>query len=148
MQQLSTMQITISADQAKTIAQAIREGMWEWHIYLGYALAFLVLYRIVLFFVDSSKKESFNSLTLHKKMVKLSYYLFYALIFFMSVSGLVLEFHESLSLAKDTAHDIKEVHEFVYNFFLFFVPAHIIGVVIADNGDEQGLTSTMINGKA
>jgi cytochrome b561 len=147
MQKLSEMNIDITAEQAKILAKAVRAGMWEWHILLGYALAFLVLYRVVLFFTDSSQKQNFASLTLHKKIVHLSYYLFYAVILFMSVSGLVIHFYELLSLSKDTAHDIKEVHELVYNFLLFFVPIHITGVIIAENGEEKGLISSMVNGK-
>ncbi len=51
------------------------------------------------------------------------------------------------SLSNDIAHDIKEIHKFVYNYLLFFVPLHITGVIIAENSDESGLISTMINGK-
>jgi cytochrome b561 len=147
-QQLSTFDINITQEQAKIVAKAIRAGMWEWHIILGYALAFFLLYRVVLFFVDSSQKSSFSSLTPHKKIVKLSYYLFYSLTFFMSVSGLVIHFYELLSLSQDTAHEIKEAHEFIYNFFLFFVPIHILGVIVAESRDEKGLISSMVNGEA
>ncbi len=148
MQKLAEIDIEISAQQAKVLAKAIRAGMWEWHILLGYSLAFLVIYRVALFFLDSSQKESFTSLTLHKKAVKLSYYLFYAVTLFMSVSGLVIHFYEALSLSKESAHDIKEVHELVYNFLLIFVPLHITGVVIAENRDEKGLISSMVNGRS
>lgn len=148
MTKLADMQIVITADQAKVLAKAIRAGMWEWHILLGYALAFLVLYRIFLYFRDSSVKESFSSLSLHKKGVKLLYYVFYATLLFMTVSGLVIHFHELLGITKEMAHDIAELHEAVYNFIMIFVPIHIAGVVIADNRDEKGLVSTMINGKS
>lgn len=148
MTKLADMQVEITADQAKVLAKAIRAGMWEWHIILGYALAFLVVYRIVLFFTDKSQKESFNSLTLHKKGVRSLYYVLYATLFFMSVSGLAIHFHEILGITKEMAHDIAEIHEAVYNFILIFVPLHIAGVVIADNTEEKGITSTMINGKS
>ena len=50
MSKFSEMGVVITKEQAKVVAQTIRDGMWEWHIILGYALAFLVLYRIYLFF--------------------------------------------------------------------------------------------------
>lgn len=147
MAQLSEMGIEITKDQAATLAKAIRAGMWEWHIILGYALAALVLFRIYLYFKDESVTEKFSALNLHKKGVKSLYYLFYATIFFMSVSGLVIHFYQELSLTKEFAHDIKEIHELVFYAVMYFVPVHIAGVIIADNMEEKGLISTMVNGK-
>jgi len=147
MNQLATIGVEITAIQAKVIAKAIRAGMWEWHIILGYALAFSIIYRIILFFRDSSQKQSWSDLDLHKKTVKFSYYLLYGVLLFMTVSGFVIYFHEVLGLSNEKAHDIKEVHEFLYNFILIFVPLHIMGVVIAENRDEEGIVSTIINGK-
>jgi cytochrome b561 len=146
MTKLSEINVEITTEQAKVLAKAIRAGMWEWHIILGYALAFLIIYRIFLYFKDSSKKETFNSLSLHKKAVQISYYIIYATLIFMSISGFVIYFYQDLGLLKETAHDIKEIHELVYNVILYFVPLHIAGVIIADNQDEKGLISSMING--
>ena len=147
MQKLMEMDITVTTEQAKILAKAVRAGMWEWHIILGIALAFLVLYRIFLFFKDTSIKTAFSELSLHKKVVKVSYFIFYGVLLFMTISGLVINFYEVLNITKDKAHEIKEVHELMYNFFLVFVPIHIAGVLIAENRDEPGLISSMINGK-
>ncbi|MDA3908164.1 MAG: cytochrome b/b6 domain-containing protein [Sulfurimonas sp.] len=147
MNKLSEINIEISAEQAKVLAKAVRAGMWEWHIILGYALAFLILFRIYLYFKDTSKRENFSSLSLHKKAVHLSYYFIYATLVFMAISGLMIHFYQDLGLLKETSHDIKEIHELVFNIILYFVPLHIAGVIIADNRDEKGLISTMINGK-
>ena len=64
----------------------------------------------------------------------------------MTVSGLTIHFHELLGLTKDMAHDIKEIHELVFNAVLIFVPLHIVGVIIAENRDEKGIISSMIHG--
>ena len=147
MSKLAEFDVLISAEQAKILAKSIRAGMWEWHIILGYALVFLLLYRVYLFFKDSSKKEPFWSLSLHKKGVKSLYYLIYATLFFMSVSGFSIYFYQDLGLSKATAHDIKDIHELVFNIIMVFVPLHIAGVVIAENSDEKGIISSMVNGK-
>ena len=55
-------------------------------------------------------------------------------------------FYQELVLLKETAHDIKELHEAVYNIILIFVPLHVAGVVVADIRDEKGIISNMING--
>ncbi len=145
---LSVMDIEVSSEQAKVLAKAIRAPMWEWHIILGYALAVLLILRIGLFFTQSGKRnfKDINSQSLHKKMVKVGYIGIYGILAFMTISGLSIHFHEDLGLLKETAHDIKEVHELVFNAVWIFVAVHIAGVVIAENRDEKGIISDMING--
>jgi cytochrome b561 len=148
MQKLSEINIDVTAEQAKVLAKAIRAPMWEWHIILGYALAALVLWRILLFFTQSGRQNyrHLKEENLHKKMVKLGYLAIYAILLFMTVSGFLIYFYEALGLTKDTAHNIKEVHELHYNVLLYFVPLHIIGVFVAENKDEKGILSDMVNG--
>jgi len=114
---LLNMDIEVTSEQAKLLAKAVRAPMWEWHILLGYALFALIIIRLFLFFTKSGKQNFINikSLSLHKKMVQFGYIGIYAILFFMSISGLILTFYQELGLAKTTAHDIKEVHELVFN---------------------------------
>ena len=147
-QKLSEINIEVTADQAKGLATAIRAPMWEWHIFLGYALAVLLFWRLLLFFTQSGKMnyQNLKEKTLHKKMVAISYIILYAVILFMVITGLSIHFYEALSLTKDTANDIKEIHELVYNAILIFVPLHIIGVIVAENRNEKGIISDMTHG--
>jgi Ni/Fe-hydrogenase 1 B-type cytochrome subunit len=147
MSKLSEMGTDITIEDAKILAKAIRAGMWEWHIILGYALAFLVIYRIFLFFGDESKKDDFSSLDLHKKAVKISYYVVYATLLFMTISGFAIYFYKDLELSKEFAGMIKDAHEAAFYIIMFFVPLHIVGVFFADAKEEHGIVSTMINGK-
>ena len=142
------MDIEVSSEQAKVLAKSIRAPMWDWHIILGYGLAFLLIWRIALFFTQSGKQnyQNLKKETLHKKAVKLGYIAIYAILAFMTISGLVIHFYKELSILKDTAHNIKEVHELAYNAILIFVPMHIVGVFIAENQDEKGILSDMVNG--
>jgi len=146
--QLSTMDIEVSSEQAKILAKAVRAPMWEWHILLGYALAALLLVRMVLFFTRSGRENfiDIKSSTLHKKMVKIGYIGIYSILTFMAVSGLLLTFSETIGLMKETVHTIKEVHEFVFNAVWIFAALHIAGVVVADITDEKGIISDMVNG--
>ncbi|MBU1990110.1 cytochrome b/b6 domain-containing protein [bacterium] len=148
MTQLAQMQIEITTEQAAVLAKAIRAGMWEWHIILGYALVLLILFRIYLFFFDKSEKAAFSSLDLHKKAVNVSYYIIYGTLVFMALSGLAIHFYQELLLSKETAHTIKELHELIFTIILYFVPLHILGVIVAENRDEKGLISSMVNGKS
>ncbi len=38
------------------------------------------------------------------------------------------------------------MHELLYNALLIFVPLHILGVFVAENRDEKGILSDMVNG--
>ena len=145
---LSGIDISVTADQAKMLAKSIRSPMWEWHILLGYALAALVVWRILLFFTESGKQnyKHLKKEDFHNKLVKVGYIVIYVVILFMTVSGLVIHFYQELGLVKDTAHDIAEIHELVYNALLIFVPLHILGVFVAENRDEKGILSDMVNG--
>lgn len=147
-QKLSEINLEVTAEQAKVLAKAIRAPMWEWHIILGYALAALLVWRVILFFTQSGKQnyQNLKEETFHKKMVKFGYIGIYGILLFMAASGLVMLFHDSLGLSEDAAHDIKEIHELVYNAVLIFVPLHIIGVFVAENQDEKGILSDMVNG--
>lgn len=145
---LAEMNLEITSQQAKALAVAVRAPMWEWHILLGYALGILLLWRIMLFFTDSGKQnyQNLKEETLYKKMVKLGYIGIYVILIFMAISGLMIHFYEALGLTKEGAHDIKEIHELVFNAVLIFVPLHIIGVFIAENQNEKGIVSDMMNG--
>ena len=147
-QKLTEMDLSVTAEQAKALATTIRAPMWEWHILLGYALAVLLLWRILLFFTESGKESyrNFKEERLHKKIVKLGYLVLYGVLAFMAVSGLALHFNEAIGLTKETTHTLKEIHELVYNAVLMFVPLHIIGVVIAETRGEKGIISEMVHG--
>ena len=152
----------ISADLAKEIAVSIRNPLWDLHIYLGYALAALLVGRIlVVLFIEKSffdiqlaknifqanklpsseKKEA-----LHYSLVKTGYAVFYLATALMVVTGLLLAFKGNLNLSKPITEAMKETHEIMMWFFVVFIGGHIAGVVFAENTNDQGLVSDMING--
>jgi cytochrome b561 len=147
-QKMGEFDIDVSIEEAKILAKAIRAPMWDWHIILGYALVALVIWRVVLFFTQSGKEnyQNFFQKSLHKKLVIVGYIGVYGIILFMSVTGLLIHFYDILGFTREVAHDIKEVHELVFNAILIFVPLHIIGILVAENRDEGGIISEMVHG--
>ena len=147
MDELAKLDMTITLDAAKAIARTIRAPMWEWHYILGFALAILLLYRIVLHFKEKSLcfMDDFKAAPqLHEKGVYLMYGAFYGFVIIMSVTGLVLYFGKDAGMDRDTLHMIKEFHEVLMWFFVVFVPAHIIGLFVAENRGDKGIVSDMI----
>ena len=136
--------IDITTEQAKVVAKAIRAPMWEWHIIFGIALAVLMVFRIIILIKEGG--FNYDSPSFHLKMVHIGYKVFYLILLFMAISGLVLVWYKSMGISKDIAHSIKEIHEFVAWAVVIFVPLHIVGVVIADSSDQKGIVSKMISG--
>ncbi|WP_309494567.1 cytochrome b/b6 domain-containing protein [Sulfurovum sp.] len=115
---------------------------------MGYTLAALLIWRVILFFTESGKQnyQNLKEETFYKKMLKLGYIGIHGILIFMAISRLLINFYEPLGLTKEGAQDIKEIHELVFNAVLIFVPLHIIGVFIAENQNEKGIFSDMVNG--
>ncbi len=141
---LASIDVDITTEQAKVIAKAIRAPMWEWHIIFGIALAFLLLFRIFIIYREGGL--GYDKGSSHMNMVHLGYKIFYTILIFMAISGLVINSYELLGLSKDLVHTIKGMHELVAWSVVIFVPVHIIGVVIANSTDQKGIVSRIISG--
>lgn len=137
----------IDAGLAKEIASTVRDRMWEWHYIFGFTLAALYIFRFFVLFRNRETRPVFSNLKLHHKLVQFGYIAFYAMTLVMIGSGFLMYFKDSLGLAKDTVTYIKENHETAMWFFAVFTGAHIAGVFIAENRDEPGIVSRMINGR-
>lgn len=149
---LTDLGITLDKDATMKLAKQIRFEMWEWHYVFGFILAALIAIRIVLFFTNSGKsiiKDAFSFLTPNKKdnyWVKLLYLAVYLSILIISITGVLMYFYKDLGWTRDTKKILESVHVAVMNIIIYFIPMHIIGIVLAENEDEKGITSDMING--
>lgn len=144
---------TFTPDEAEKLAKIIRNEIWNLHYYLGIGLAILLLFRIVLLFTADGRKIFVDAFTVFKKQkakragVKMIYVVFYSALMVMVVTGLLMYFHENLGISDDGKHSLESFHEGFVAFVTYFIPIHIIGVLIAEFSDEAGIVSTMINGK-
>lgn len=140
---------TITPELAKDIAVSIRNPLWDWHIYLGFALCGLFLGRVLIaIFVEKKWPgiHDYKKTGLHYSAVKVGYAFFYLATALMITTGLLLTFKADLNLSKDFVSNIKEIHEFMMWFFVVFVAGHILGVVIAEIRNDSGIVSDMIHG--
>ena len=158
---LNGKNIVVSDDQARAVAHEYGDKLWNLHKYLGFALTFLFLSRIVIEITLSEEEKMSvkikNALLMYRQnirrseskhflIVKYSYTLFYLLIIVMATTGLLLAFEFELGIPRQTNHLIKEVHGFCQYLMYAFISVHLYGAINADMKDSKGIISGMVNG--
>jgi Ni/Fe-hydrogenase 1 B-type cytochrome subunit len=160
--QLQQTGATVTAQQAKNVAHGMEDKIWDLHVYFGYALAAIFLFRLIAEFFqpkgqhffsrlktayqDYIKKSKKSNSALHELTVKSLYFIFYALLAIMVLTGLSMAFDQELGISKATSHSIKSFHGFCMYLILAFIAVHIIGVLLAERKESKGIVSDMING--
>ncbi|GAA4083506.1 cytochrome b/b6 domain-containing protein [Mucilaginibacter panaciglaebae] len=148
--------------QAQTVAHALSDRTWAVHIYFGYALAALLLFRILLEFFQLADqkflgklKSAYRQFELTKKnreaakhelTVKTIYGVFYLVLTIMVITGLFLAFEDALAAFKSIRHTVKSIHGFCMYIILAFIAVHLAGVFLAERKEGKGIVSDMING--
>lgn len=153
----------VTADQARSASHALSDSVWDIHVYFGYALAALLLFRLVLEYFQLADQKFIRTMKTahvqfkttkanrkaarHQLTVKTIYSLFYILLIIMVVTGLFLAFEDALVAYKSIRHSVKEVHGFCMYLVLAFIIVHLAGVFLAERKKESaGVVSAMING--
>lgn len=132
---------------ADEIAKTMRDRMWDWHVYFGFALAALLVWRLVLRFRGAASRSDDRFAEKERRMQRIGYGVFYTFAGFLSLSGLTLAFRASLPLSKDAISLIKDSHELALWGMLIFVPLHLVGVIASEfKSRSAGLVSRMIGG--
>lgn len=153
---------TVNDKQAGAVTHGLEDQVWRIHVYFGYALAVLFLFRVIAeFFLPPSerlihkvklaylyyfilKKERKSAK--HELVVKGLYLIFYLLLLLMVLTGLLLAFEGYTGITENINHSIKEFHGFCMYLILGFLLVHLLGVFLAERKDGSGIVSGMING--
>ena len=149
-------------DQARSVAHALSDKVWDIHVYFGYALAALLLFRIILEFFQLADQKLIRKVKsvyrdfkatkkdrekcLHELTVKTIYVAFYVLLLVMVLTGLFLAFEDFFAPYKAIRGTVKSVHNFGMYLVLVFIAVHLAGVFLAERKDGKGIVSDMING--
>ena len=160
--QLKDSGAAVNEEQARNVAHGLEDKVWSLHIYFGYALVALLLFRLISEFISTDKHKFLGKLKLtyatyknisrkdntvrHELVVKLLYLTFYIRITVMAITGLCLAFDDVPGIGKSLSHSIKEVHGFCMYLVLAFILVHVIGVLLAERKDSKGIVSDMIHG--
>lgn len=160
--ELANAGANVSQEQARAVAHGLEDQVWDFHIYFGYALAALFLYRIAIEIITKKEQrfwpkfvsalklyltnEVVKSKARYEFGIKLLYLFFYVLLFVMVITGLSIAFRDNFGISKSFSHSLKEIHGFCMYPILAFIALHIGGVYIAENKNKRGIVSDMING--
>ena len=148
----------ITPEQAKNVAHQYSDKLWNVHKYIGFGLAFLMLWRIIAEAIIAKDKRMYVRMKIantlpdttydkgHYMMVQYSYLTFYVLFLIMASTGLVLAF-EDVEFLKPIHKLAKDIHNLTQWGLYGFMTFHIAGVLLAELGDQNGIVSAMINGK-
>ena len=161
-EQLKSRDIVVTEDQAFAVTREYEDKFWGVHKLLGYCLAFLLISRIIIELTqpgeEKIKSRIKNALLLsgkkdgdwknyrHYLVVKYTYLLFYLLLFCMAVTGLCMAFGRDLGIPREIGRTLREIHSFGQYLMYGFIFIHLGGVLIAENTNNKGLVSGMING--
>jgi len=96
----------------------------------------------------------------HDPLASLFYIALFIVLASQCITGLFLagaEFHMfpgtlftagmTKSAVRAMAHEVEEFHEFGFYFVIFFLAAHLTGLVVHEIGEKKGLLSSMIHGR-
>jgi len=159
--QLKDAGAVVYAEQAKNVAHGLEDKVWGIHIYFGYGLAALLLFRLISELINPDKHKFFGKLKLtyaayknnrpdktarHDLFVKFLYIIYYIIMIIIVLTGLSVAFDDILGISKSLSHSIKEIHGFCMYLIIAFILVHIIGVLLAERKDGKGIVSDMIHG--
>ncbi len=154
----------VSVPQARELAHIISERIWAWHIYFGWALVALWVFRLGLQLTGPSElRFSARLMEILRRyrlappaekgkagkilFAKSTYALFYLFITIMVATGLIM-IYEDVSWLKGIHNVAKETHNVTMFLIIGFIVLHVAGVVWAENKEDHGLVSRMVGGEA
>lgn len=152
----------VTLDQARAAVHVLSDKVWDVHVYFGYGLVALFIFRLVAEFFQladqkfirqfKKTRHAFKTIkqerekAKHELVVKSIYIVFYLLLAIMVITGLCLAFDDSLNFPKGIQNSIKDIHGFCMYPILAFIVIHLAGVLLAERKDGKGIVSDMING--
>jgi cytochrome b561 len=140
----ATVDISLTRDQLIVLAKKIRKPMWDWHIYLGYALLGLYIIRMSLPFlgymkISNPRKQGLASKTrFHYWM----YIIFYVCLAVSLVTGLFIVWGP-----KSLKNSFEFIHKLSIYYLIPYIIIHLTGVLWAEFTDRTGIVSKIISGQ-
>jgi len=141
---LSDTDQVLSQEQLIDLAKKIRQPMWNWHIYIGYALVGLFSIRFILPAFEHMKIQNpfGKNLSTKMKFQKWIYIIFYFCVFVSLATGLIIELGP-----EEFKKQMEEIHVLGIYYLIAFIGIHFAGVLIAEFTDQKGIISRIVSGQ-
>ncbi len=159
--QLHEAGATVTFDQARHASHELSDKVWALHTYIGYGLAALVIFRLLLEYFRRADQKFLRALkklyrqyketkqnreqVRHDFWVKTLYAMFYLMIITQVITGFCLAFEDDVPALK-AIHAFRAIHSFNMYLILGFIFLHLAGVFLAERKNRQGIVSDMIHG--
>jgi cytochrome b561 len=140
---LSTTDQSLTQDQLILLAKKIRKPMWDWHVYIGYALVGLYSIRLTLpFFGQMKFSNPFSKqLVFKEKFQYWTYLIFYTCMAISLITGLIIVLGP-----KNLKESMENIHVLSIYYLLTFIVIHLAGVFFSEFTNQQGLISKIVSG--
>lgn len=140
---MPTADVTLSREQAVALAKKIRAPMWQWHIYLGYALVGLYGVRMALplFGAMPLSNPLREGLSRKVKFQFAVYLVFYACMAVSLCTGLLIVLGP-----RGMKETVEGIHALSIYYLLAFIALHLGGVLLAEFTSDQGIVSRIVSG--
>ncbi|MGI4874861.1 MAG: cytochrome b/b6 domain-containing protein [Janthinobacterium lividum] len=155
---------TLTEQQGRAVAHAISERIWDWHIWIGLALAATWLGWTLMQALDPAGRRFGARLRATARRVslvppaeqggakkalfaKLTYAIFYLAITTMVMTGLALTWADDVPWLGRLEHTVKEIHNVTMYVIIAYTLVHIVGVLWAELTKDKGLISRMVSGE-
>jgi cytochrome b561 len=134
---------SLNQEQLIALAKKIRQPMWNWHIYFGYALTGLFSLRFILpLFGKMNFQNPFGkNLSKKDKFKKWTYIIFYICVIISLATGLTIEFGP-----KELKKTIEGIHVLGIYYLIGFIALHWAAVLIAEFTNQKGIISSIVSG--
>lgn len=141
---LNTTDQSLTQDQLIVLAKKIRQPMWDWHIYLGYALTGLFGLRFILpLFGEMKFQNPFNKeLIFKEKFQNWIYLIFYVCVVISLATGLLIKFGSG-----EIKKSMEEIHILSIYYLIAFIILHIGGVLWSEFTNQKGIISRIMSGR-
>ncbi|MEQ9169548.1 MAG: cytochrome b/b6 domain-containing protein, partial [Marinoscillum sp.] len=114
----SNTDLTLNQEQLIVLAKRIREPMWNWHVYIGYVLVGLFVFRFAVPFLGQMKIQNPLSsiLSTKEKFQMWTYIIFYACVIVSLTTGLIIELGP-----KEFKKSMEEIHVLSIYYLVPFI---------------------------
>ncbi|MBW7870283.1 MAG: cytochrome b/b6 domain-containing protein [Flavobacteriia bacterium] len=135
----------LSGDEMISIAKAVREPMWEWHVIFAYVMITVFAARLIYMAVKGIRfPNPFDSkISIGERFQGISYVYFYFLVAGSVLTGICLKF----GFFDEFHKQIEGVHKWGLYLYPIFFLIHFVGIAIGEHGNKRGVVSKMIGGE-